>query len=453
MQEDGCEMKARGKKKDYEPVTVPFTATPAGEPPSVRDWANPGVWTDRMLTTLESGVRGGKWHTLYDKVFSRRTLFAASQSVIGNQGAAGVDHQTVEDFEAQRHNELWRLHDALRMDTYRPQAVRRVWIPKPGSSEKRPLGVPTVRDRVVQTALLHVLEPIFDVTFSEYSYGFRHGRGCHHALERVERLLNDGYVYVVDADLKSYFDTIPKQRLMDRVREKVSDGRVLWLVEMFLDQSVMDGMNEWNPIAGTPQGAVLSPLLANIYLNPLDHLLDDAGFALVRYADDFVILCRTREEAEQALRSVQSWVVENGLTLHPEKTRIADARTEGFDFLGYHFRGKLRLPRKKSHQRLKDAVRADTKRTNGHDLFTICRKLNSRLRGWFTYFRHCHWSVFGELDGWIRGRLRSILRKRRNRRGRGRGSDHQRWPNAHFDAHELFSLNAAHKRFAQPSPR
>ena len=199
--------------------------------------------------------------------------------------------------------------------------MRRVWIPKPGSQEQRPLGVPTVRDRVVQTALLHVLEPIFDATFSPHSYGFRHGRGCHHALERVEELLKAGYVYVVDADLKSYFDTIPKPRLMARLREKVSDSRVLRLVEMFLEQGVMDGLREWTPETGTPQGAVLSPLLANIYLNPLDHLLAEAGFAMVRYADDFVILCKTREDAERALALVQQWVAENGLTLHPTKTQ------------------------------------------------------------------------------------------------------------------------------------
>ena len=205
--------------------------------------------------------------------------------------------------------------------------MRRVWIPKPGSKEQRPLGIPTVRDRVVQTAILHVVEPIFDVTFSPHSYGFRHGRGCHHALERVEELLAAGNVYVVDADLKSYFDTISKPRLMARIREKVSDSRVLRLVEMFLEQGVMDGLREWTPETGTPQGAVLSPLLANIYLNPLDHLLADAGLAMVRYADDFVILCKTREDADRALALVQRWVAENELTLHPTKTRIVDART------------------------------------------------------------------------------------------------------------------------------
>src|SRR5580698_6161314 len=229
MQEDGSVM-TKPKGRNYEPVTVPFSATPTGEPPSIRGWANPCVWTERMLTTLEQGVRGGRWHTLIDKVYAPLNLFAASASVIGNKGAAGVDHQTVESFGAHRTKELDRLHEALRTSSYRPQAVRRVWIPKPGSKERRPLGVPTVRDRVVQTALLHVLEPIFDATFSPYSYGFRQGRGCHHALKRVEELLTAGYQYVVDADLKSYFDTIPKTRLMTRIREKVSDSRVLRLV-------------------------------------------------------------------------------------------------------------------------------------------------------------------------------------------------------------------------------
>jgi RNA-directed DNA polymerase len=406
-----------------------------------------------MLTTLEQGVRGGRWHTLIDKVYAPLNLFAASGNVIGNGGAAGVDHQTVEGFQAQRMKELDRLHEALRTNTYRPQAVRRVWIPKPGSNEQRPLGVPTVRDRVVQTALLAVLEPIFDATFSPSSYGFRHGRGCHHALERVEELLTAGYHYVVDADLKSYFDTISKPRLMTRIREKVSDSRVLRLVEMYLEQGVMDGLRTWTPETGTPQGAVLSPLLANIYLNPLDHLLADAGFAVVRYADDFVILCKTREDAERALETVRCWVNENELTLHPTKTKIVDARSEGFDFLGYHFRGKLRLPREKSLTKFKDTVRDKTGRTNGQSLPFICARLSSQLRGWFTYFRHCHWRIFRELDGWIRGRLRSILRKRRHRRGRARGSDHQRWPNDFFDKQGLYSLNKAHVCFAQSSRR
>jgi len=437
------------KRPDQRPATVPFAATPAGPPPSVTEWANRAVWTEPMLTALDKGVRGGRWHTLNDKVYQPNNLLASSIAVLGNAGAAGVDHQTVEQFRAKHLEELRRLEEDLRTGRYRPQAVRRVWIPKPGSTEQRPLGIPTVRDRVVQTALLHVLEPIFDITFAEHSYGFRHGRGCHHALERIEALLAEGNVYVVDADLKSYFDTIPKDRLLARVAEKVSDRRVLGLVGMFLEQGVLDGMQAWTPVRGTPQGAVISPLLANIYLNPLDHLLAEAGFAMVRYADDFVILCRTREDADRALDLVRAWVEDNGLTLHPTKTKIVDARTEGFDFLGYTFRGRLRLPRKKSLAKLKDSLRDRTRRTHGHRLTATLGSLSATLQGWFGYFRHCHWNVFTDLDSWLRGRLRSILRKRAGRQGRGRGADHQRWPNRYFAEQGLYSLSAAHVRLCQ----
>lgn len=441
------------RNRIYEPVTVPFSATPTGEPLSVADWANPCVWTERMLTTLHTGVRGGKWHTLIDKVFSPINLFAACRKVTGKGGSAGVDHQSAKDFEANSREELERLHIALRDDSYVPQAVRRVWIPKPGSNEQRPLGVPTVRDRVVQTALLNVLEPIFDVTFSDNSFGFRRGRSCQMALEHVESLLEAGYVHVVDADLKGYFDTIPKDRLLAMVGEKISDRRVLRMVEMFLEQGVLEDLCEWTPETGTPQGAVISPLLANIYLNPLDHLLKSAGFAMVRYADDFVILCKTSETAEHALTIVQSWVETNGLTLHPTKTKIVDVREKSFDFLGYSFRGKFRFPRAKSLKKFKDSVRDKTGRSHGHSMSKTCDHLTRQLRGWFQYFRHCHWSVFQDLDGWIRGRLRNILRKRHKRRGRSRRNDHIRWPNVFFAEQGLFSLGSAHVQFAQSSRR
>jgi RNA-directed DNA polymerase len=402
-----------------------------------------------MLDALHKGVRGGKWHTLHDKVYNRSNLILASLSVLGNRGAAGVDRQTVDDFASSQGEEISRLVEDLRTGKYQPHAVKRVWIPKPGSSEKRPLGIPTVRDRVVQTALLNVLEPIFDVTFSEHSYGFRKGRGCHHALERVEKLLDAGYTYVVDADLKGYFDAIPKDRLLARVGERVSDRGVLGLVEKFLDQGVMEDLKEFTPEKGTPQGAVISPLLANLYLNPLDHLMSEAGFAMIRYADDFVILCRSREEADRALAKIGQWVAENGLLLHPTKTKIVDSGTEGFDFLGYTFRGRLRLPRKKSMDKLKESVRARTKRTQGWSLPGIVSSLSRTLQGWFGYFRHCHWNVFADVDGWVRMRLRSILRKRAGKRGRGRGSDNQRWPNAYFAECGLYSLEAAHIRLNQ----
>jgi RNA-directed DNA polymerase len=402
-----------------------------------------------MLDALYTGVRGGKWHTLQDKVYNRPNLIMASLTVLGNRGAAGIDHQTVEDFEESQIEEIDRLVEELRTGKYQPHAVKRVWIPKPGSTEGRPLGIPTVRDRVVQTALLNVLEPIFDITFSEHSYGFRKGRGCHHALERVEKLLNGGYTYVVDADLKGYFDTIPKDRLLDRVGERVSDRGILRLVEKFLDQGVMDGLKEFSPEKGTPQGAVISPLLANLYLNPLDHLMSESGFAMTRYADDFVVLCRSREEADRVLVKIKQWVEENGLLLHPTKTKVVDSRTEDFDFLGYTFRGRLRLPRKKSLDKLKDSVRSKTKRTNGWSLTSLVGSLSQTLQGWFGYFKHCHWNVFRDVDGWIRMRLRSIVRKRAGRKGRGRGSDNQRWPNTYFAECGLYSLEEAHLRLIQ----
>jgi RNA-directed DNA polymerase len=398
-----------------------------------------------MRTALERGVKGGKWFSLIDKVYAPRTLRAAFERVKTNRGAPGIDHVTIERFESDLDANLDKLHRALRDDTYRPQSVRRAWIPKPGRREKRPLGIPTVRDRVVQTALRSVLEPIFERDFAEHSYGFRPNRGAHDALYRVDQLLAADYTWVVDADIRSYFDTIPRDALLARVGTKVSDGRVLALLEAFLDQSVMDGAASWTPDAGTPQGAVISPLLSNIYLDPLDHLVAERGHAMVRYADDFVILCRSETEAREALALVEGWMAEAGLSLHPEKTCIVDATQHGgFDFLGYHFERGYRWPRAKSIGRLRDAVRDKTRRTNGHSLRDIITAVNRILRGWYAYFRYSHWNEFATQDGWVRMRLRSILRKRHRGRGRGQGQDHIRWPNAYFTEHGLFSLVAAH---------
>ena len=374
-------------KRDYEPVTVPFSATPAGEPPSVADWANPSVWTDRMLNTLNQGVRGGKWHTLIDKVLSPRNLFAASRKVIGKKGAAGVDHQTVEDFEEHHREELDRLHEALRTDTYVPQAVRRSWIPKPASNERRPLGVPTVRDRVAQTALLHVLEPIFDGTFSAHSYGFRRGRACHHALEHVEQLLEAGYVHVVDADLKSYFDTIPKDRLMALVREKVSDRRVLRLVEMFLDQGVLEGLKEWTPETGTPQGAVISPLLANIYLNALDRELDRRGLRFCRYADDCNIYVGSEAAAKRVLKGIRVWTGKH-LRLKGNEAKSGAGRPWERKFLGFRLnrQGQVEVA-PESVERFKQKVReiwCGNRSVTSRQLRDPWRR---QVLGWWGYYR------------------------------------------------------------------
>jgi RNA-directed DNA polymerase len=441
------------KPTENQPEVVPERAIRDGEILLRWSWVELRVWTKRMLTALETGVKGGKWFSLIDKVHPQTTLRAAFTQVAANKGAAGVDHVTVEIFERHLEENLKKLSEQLRSGEYQPQQIRRHYIPKPGSKDKRPLGIPTVRDRVVQTALQMVMEPIFEHEFAEQSYGFRPGRGCKDALRRVDQLLKEGYTYIVDADLKSYFDTIPHDRLMSLVGQKVSDGRVLSLIESFLKQGVLDGLQEWTPEEGSPQGACISPLLSNIYLNPLDHLMAQRGYEMVRYADDFVILCRSSKEAAEALALVQQWTAEAGLKLHPEKTKIVDAKTEAFDFLGYRFKRGKRFPRPKSMQKLKDAIRAKTKRTSGESLTKIINDLTPKLRGWFEYFKHCYRTTFPSLDGWIRMRLRSLLRKRLGKKGRGRGSDHQRWPNAFFTKHGLYSLQTAHALACQSSSR
>ncbi len=439
---------------EEKPAGVLETATQAGETLGRWDWVEPSVWTERMLTALEKGVKGGRWFSLVDKVYALANLRAGFTKVKTNRGAAGADHQTIEMFEAHLEENLEKLSRWLREGRYRPQAIRRQWIPKPGSKEKRPLGIPTVRDRVVQTALLNVLEPIFEREYAEQSYGFRPNRGCKDALRRVEELLKRGYTWVVDADLQSYFDTIPHELLMARVEEKVSDGAVIQLLEGYLKQDVMEAMERWTPEGGTPQGAIISPMLSNIYLNPLDHEMEQQGIEMVRYADDFVILSRSEAEAGKALELVRQWTVKAGLQLHPDKTRIVDATQEGgFDFLGYHFERNMKWPRKKSLKKFKDTIRAKTKRTNGYSLQTIIENVNRTSRGWFEYFKHSHWTTFSSLDKWVRMRLRSIMRQRAGRRGRGRGCDHQSWPNAFFSEHGLLSLVTAHVQACQSSLR
>ncbi len=437
------------RQEETGPAAVP-EAKQAGEVRARWAWAEPTVWTERMLTALEMGVKGGKWFSLIDKVGSQRMLLRAFERVKANGGAAGVDHQTIAMYEQRLEQHTEYLAGRLREGSYQPAAVRREWIPKAGSREKRPLGIPTVQDRVVQKALLATIEPIFERDFAEQSYGFRPGRGCKNALRRVDHLLKQGYGWVVDADLKSYFDTIPDEQILRRIEEKVADGRVLELLRKYLQQGVLENLREWQPEAGTPQGAVISPLLSNIYLDPLDHLIAVSGFEMVRYADDFVILCHSEAEARTALTLVQQWTTEAGLTLHPEKTRIVDATQRGgFDFLGYHFERGQKWPRSKSLKKLKDALRAKTKRTNGQSLQTIIANVNRSAQGWFSYFKHSHRYTFEPLDRLLRTRLRSILRHRNRRRGRGRGADHRRWPNNFFAEQGLFSFVAARAQLRQ----
>lgn len=422
--------------------------TKQGAEASGRDWSwvEASVWNERMLAALDNGVKGGKWFSLIDKVYRPVTLQAAWRKVATNAGAAGVDGQSVERFAAGAEAYLAELEQALKSGEYQPQPVKRVEIAK-GPGQVRPLGIPAVKDRIVQTALKLVIEPIFEREFLDMSYGFRPRRGCKDALREVDRLLKSGYAHVVDADLKSYFDTISHARLMARVSERVSDGRLLQLIEAFLQQDIIHGLQRWTPTAGTPQGAVVSPLLANIYLHELDVQMRERGYRMVRYADDFVVLCRTAEEAQAALCEVQAWVEENELELNADKTHVGDCRIEGegFDFLGYRFEAGRRWVRRKSLQALRERIRDKTRRTCGQSVQYIIAELNPMLKGWFGYFRHADAFVFRRVDGFIRRRLRSILRTHLRQPGRGRClADHRRWPTAFFAAHGLFTMFEAH---------
>lgn len=398
-----------------------------------------------MLAALENGVRGGKWFSLIDKVYRKETLKAAWHKVKDNGGAAGVDGQSVERFGMRVELYLEELERALRTQEYRPQPIRRVEIPK-GGGKMRPLGIPVVKDRIVQTALKLVIEPIFEREFEESSYGFRPGRSCKEALREVDELIKEGYTWVVDADFDSYFDSIPYEPLMGEVSERISDGAVLELIGAFVNQDIIEGMKRWTPVGGTPQGAVISPLLANIYLHPLDRHMREKGYRMVRYADDFVVLCRTAEQAQAALKEVKSWVEQNGLRLNADKTHVGDCRQagQGFEFLGYRFEAGRRWVRDKSLKALRERIRSKTRRTHGNSLAKIIEDLNPVLRGWFNYFKHAHSVAQLGIDGFVRRRLRAILRKQEKRPGMGQClDDHLRWPNTFFAAQGLFTINAA----------
>ena len=441
------------EKEDLDSI-VRVTARPESDQddPHKWSWVEATVWTDRMLAALDNGVRGGKWHSVIDKVYAPKTLWAAWRRVAANHGAAGIDRMSIERFEVNAEHYLKVLGHELRNGSYTPAPIRRVYIPK-GKGKTRPLGIATVKDRIVQGALKLVIEPIFEKEFLPVSFGFRPQRSCKDALRVVERSLKDGFTWVVDADLQNYFDTIPKQRLMELVKAKVSDVNALKLLQQFLDQEVIEGMKHWTPVAGTPQGSVISPLLANLYLHGLDEILSVGEHKYARFADDFVVMCRTREEAEKVLVVIQDWVIEFGLTLHPEKTRIGHCAVKGqwFDFLGYRFEAGRRWVRPKSRKALRDKIRMLTGRTRSGSLDSIIMELNPILRGWFGYFKHAHRSTFRDVDGFVRRRLRALLRKREKRPGFGRTArDHRRWPNAFFAQHRLFTLQEAFVVASQP---
>jgi len=427
-----------------------------GTEAAFRDWSwvEASVWTERMLAALDKGVLGGKWFSLMDKVYRSGTLRAAWQRVASNKGAAGVDGQSVQRFARGAEAYLGELEQALKSGTYRPQPVKRVDIAK-GGGKTRPLGIPVVGDRIVQTALKMVIEPIFERQFREHSYGFRPGRSGKDALREVDALIQAGYTHVVDADLAGYFDSIPKAGLLRRVEASISDGGVLSLIEAFLEQDVVKGLERWTPASGTPQGAVISPLLANLYLHPLDCLLEQRGYRMVRYADDFVVMCASAQQAQAALAEVQGWVQANGLSLNADKTHVGDCTHagEGFEFLGYRFEAGTRSVRRKSYAALRDKIRGQTKRSRSGSLRTMLADLNPMLRGWFNYFKHIYpASMFFQLiDGFVRRRLRAILCRRNHRPhqfGRNLWAS-KKWPTVFLAEQGLFTMVTAHATASQ----
>lgn len=413
--------------------------------------------------TAAKEAKPRKWYSLYDKVYAPKNLEQAWQRVRSNKGAAGCDGQTVEQFARNADANLATLHEQLRTKTYRPQPVKRVEIPKTGGG-KRPLGIPTVRDRIVQQAVQQILSPIFEKQFSPRSHGFRPGLGCETALAVVDRALRHGYEYVVDADISKFFDNVDHELVLELMNEQVSDGSVLRVVRMFLESGVLvSGVGEEPTEIGTPQGGPLSPLLANIYLHPFDVAMQQAGFGMVRYADDFVIFTKSREAAGEALKLAQSVLEGLKLHLHPEKTRIA-VIDEGFEFLGYRYvrdrQGRLqKVVSRKSRRRFRERIRELTPRHAGQKRpkaksCTLHRlRRNKRILGmteavsrylhrWHGYFRGVqtdwqdYWRSF---DRYVRQRLRNAITGR-YAKGRWNGT----LSNALFDQLGLTTLTALH---------
>jgi group II intron reverse transcriptase/maturase len=352
-----------------------------------------------------------KWYSLMDKIWAMPNMEEAFKEVKKNRGAAGVDGVTIKAFEFGVEDNVQILQRELREKTYKPRPVKRVYIPKADGS-KRPLGIPTVRDRVVQASVRRIIEPIFEAKFLDCSFGFRPNRSAHMALEKIRRDLWDGYVYVIDADLKSYFDTIPHDKLMSLIREEIVDGSVIGLLESFLQAGIMEGGSFHLNEKGTPQGGVISPLLANIYLHLLDELMIERGHRITRYADDFVICCKSQKGAERVLKSVTRFLEQKlGLTVHPEKTKIVNNMEESFVFLGYEFKqGYWVQPSEKSLKKFKSKIKEITKRNQTVNIEKLIKeKLNPYLRGWGNYFGHWHTkTLFTKFDQWIRRRLRSV---------------------------------------------
>ena len=356
-----------------------------------------------------------KVHSLTGRI-DDRLMMQAFKAVKKNRGAAGIDKVSIGMFQQNLDANLAALKRDLKKGTFTPKPLRRVWIPKDAKGTKfRPLGIPAVRDRVAQEVIRRLLEPVFEPLFHDGSFGFRPGRSCHHAIDRVLSFHGEGDRVTLDADISGFFDNIPHKLIVGAVAAEVSDGNILRLIEKFLAAGVMEGGVFKPTTIGTPQGGVISPLLANIVLNELDWRLEKAGYRFVRYADDFVVVCKTRQQAKAALEVVEEIMTDLGLSLSPEKTKIA-SYGKGYEFLGFRLSSKSRTMRPKSLEKFKMKIRELSRRSHNLDAKAI-EKLNQVIRGTANYFATNFSTcvkLFQKLDKWIRMRIRCMKFKRKS---------------------------------------
>jgi RNA-directed DNA polymerase len=363
---------------------------------------------------VRKGQKKKKYHSLIDKVWNWKNLNKAWKKVKKNKGAGGIDKVTIDEFERNLEQNLNEIQRLLRQDMYEPMPVNRIYIPK-SDGKQRPLGIPIIRDRVVQQALKNVIEPIFEAEFLDSSYGYRAERSAKQAIEQIEAVRDAGHEWVVDADITAFFDMVNHEILMDAIAERISDGRVLRLIRAFLKADIMEqGLGLRENVIGTPQGGVISPLLANIYLHYFDERMAELGYEVVRYADDFLVLCEDEEEAKKAITRVKGILDELELTLHPKKTKIKNF-SEGVDFLGFTVYISHKVPRKEAVKKYKDAVRRVTRRNLPINLEMVIMKLNPITVGWGNYYKiaNVNWLYKG-LDSWTRMRLRSFKEKKKS---------------------------------------
>lgn len=370
-------------------------------------------------------------------MFTTEILRKAFKQVKKNKGSGGIDKVSISKYENNMKEYLKELERLLEQRKYRPLPLKRAYIPK-SNGKKRPLGIPAVRDRIVQQAVLTTIQPTFEPIFSNSSYGFRPKRSAHNAVNKVQEHLNEGYEYIVEADIKDFFTTLHHARLMSKVKRHIKDKQIIQLLWTFLKSGIMEEGKIKQTISGTPQGGVISPILANIYLNDFDHKIDKAGLKLVRYADDFIILCKTVNQATSTMKMIRNMIKSLDLELSEDKTQITEYH-KGFDFLGYHFHkyyGNYKWPTGKAIKAFKDKVRYKTRRQQPKNVKMVIETLNPIIRGWGNYFKLGNSKkLFRELDGWTRMRLRSFIEKKKW------SSGNWKYPNDHFKCLGLVSLS------------